>query len=567
MFARRLLALPLALILALHAVSPVVAAPKLGATCKKINQKVTVGKSNLICQKVNKKLVWKLNPTTSSKSTVSENKSSNSEDKSSNSASNSSDADNKAEALPPVVGPEPNERIIAFYYGWYGNPKVDGKWIHWEDYKNPNSPPNDIMSDYYPELGAYSSNDELVMAKQLAMIRQSGIGVIAISYWPGETSDDRLAKLFKLAKLYGIKIAFHIEPSAERNNVTYADTIISLHSRFGKEPAYFRTSQTSRYVKSDDPKPLYFVWVTNVSNIQGGGPVPQSYWAAGNEKIHKEIGALMIACPGQGNYTSAILDGKFDGAYNYATLNLQKEGFFNWWKDLPSDSLYIPSVIPGFSAIRVGYDSSTLVPRRNGAEYDDQWRAATDVDVEPAFISITSWNEWHEGSTLEPPAPASSNVSGRSYLDFSPLPPNYYMTATAEWIQRFASKTYVPLKTKKVRLSVETTSDWMDTELLSGQLIRPEEFSTSGEFSRAEFISNHFYTNQSVEKAQSSKKVTIKMVTQLIGNSLVFKSSMGAIGRTTITIEEWRDSAWKQVGVLTWEGAMPNQSQQTVVIP
>ena len=65
-----------------------------------------------------------------------------------------------------------------------------------EDYKNPNSPPNDIMSDYYPELGAYSSNDELVMAKQLAMIRQSGIGVIAISYWPGETSDDRLAKLF-----------------------------------------------------------------------------------------------------------------------------------------------------------------------------------------------------------------------------------------------------------------------------------------------------------------------------------------------------------------------------------
>jgi glycoprotein endo-alpha-1,2-mannosidase len=552
-------------VLSLSSLSPAIAGPKLDGSCKKINQKVTVGKSTLICKKIKNKLVWKLN---SSKATES------SESKSKAETpppvigpEQSSESKSKEETLPPVIGPEPSQRVIAFYYGWYGNPKVDGKWIHWEDYKNPNSPPNDIMSDYFPELGAYSSNDELVMAKQLAMIRQSGIGVIAISYWPGETSDDRLTKLFKLAKLYGIKIAFHIEPSAERNNLTYADTIISLHSRFGNEPAYFRTSQTSRYVKSNDLKPLYFVWVTNVSNIQGGVAVPQSYWAAGNEKIHKETGALMIACPGQGSYTSAILDGKFDGAYNYATLNLQKEGFFNWWKDLPSDSLYIPSVIPGFSAIRVGYDSSTLVPRRAGAEYDDQWRAATEVDVEPAFISITSWNEWHEGSTLEPPAPASSNVSGRSYLDFSPLPPTYYMTATAEWIKRFEAKTYSSIKTKMIRLTVDTTSDWMDTELVSGQLIRPEEFSTTGDYLRAEFISNHFYTNQTVEKAQSNKKVTIRLVTQLIGNSLAFKSSMGAIGRTTITIEEWQQSAWKSVGILAWDGAIPSQSQQSVAIP
>lgn len=520
---------------------------KAGSSCKKLGSSQVVAGKYYVCKKIKGKQVW-----TSSKSTKKL------------APSQTENSATESIVLPPIVGPEPNQRIIAFYYGWYGNPKIDGKWIHWEDYKNPNSPPEDIMSDYYPELGAYSSSDELVMAKQLAMIRESGIGVIAISYWPGETSDSRLTKLFKLASIYGIKIAFHIEPSAERNNLTYADTIINLHSKFGKEPAYFRTSVSSRYVKSTDLKPIYFVWVTNVSNIQGGEPVQQSYWAEGNEKIHKEVGALMIACPGSGNYTSAILDGKFDGAYNYATLNLEKEGYFDWWKNLPSDSLYIPSVIPGFSAIRVGYESSTLVPRRDGAEYSDQWRAATEVEMEPAFISITSWNEWHEGSTLEPPAKAFSNSSGRSYLDFSPLPSNYYMTATAEWIKRFATKKYPPISAKRIRLTIETSSDWMDTELLTGQLIRPEEFQTNGDFSRAEYIGNHFFVNQSVEKAKSNSKVRIVLVSELVGNYMEFKSSMGAIGGTTLTVEEWQNESWKQVAVINWSGTTPDQSPKSL---
>jgi hypothetical protein len=68
--------------------------------------------------------------------------------------------------LPPVEGPDPSYKVAAFYYPWYGNPATDGEWIHWtqEGYL----PPKDIASDYFPALGAYSSNDPAVVAQHMA---------------------------------------------------------------------------------------------------------------------------------------------------------------------------------------------------------------------------------------------------------------------------------------------------------------------------------------------------------------------------------------------------------------
>jgi glycoprotein endo-alpha-1,2-mannosidase len=68
--------------------------------------------------------------------------------------------------LPPVEGPDPSDKVAAFYYSWYGNPATDGEWIHWtqESYL----PPKDIASDYFPDLGAYSSNDPGIVAQHMA---------------------------------------------------------------------------------------------------------------------------------------------------------------------------------------------------------------------------------------------------------------------------------------------------------------------------------------------------------------------------------------------------------------
>ena len=84
----------------------------------------------------------------------------------------------------------PSYNVHAFYYPWYGNPKHDGKYLHWNhDYlphwnkeeakkwkSGQHVPPNDIGSNYYPALGPYSSKDPEVIAKHMEMMKSAKIG-------------------------------------------------------------------------------------------------------------------------------------------------------------------------------------------------------------------------------------------------------------------------------------------------------------------------------------------------------------------------------------------------------
>lgn len=77
-----------------------------------------------------------------------------------------------------------------FYYPWYGNPASDGKYLHWnheyiqhwdakEAKRWPNGrhiPPDDIGSNYYPELGPYSSRQYSVIENHMKQITSAGIG-------------------------------------------------------------------------------------------------------------------------------------------------------------------------------------------------------------------------------------------------------------------------------------------------------------------------------------------------------------------------------------------------------
>lgn len=86
--------------------------------------------------------------------------------------------------------PPPNYYVHAFYYAWYGNPKLDGKYIHWDhlqlphwDYKvaqgypqGRHSPPDDIGSNFYPFLGPYSSRDPAILEAHMQQLRTAAIG-------------------------------------------------------------------------------------------------------------------------------------------------------------------------------------------------------------------------------------------------------------------------------------------------------------------------------------------------------------------------------------------------------
>ena len=68
--------------------------------------------------------------------------------------------------------------------------------------------------------------------------------------------------------------------------------------------------------------------------------------------------------------------------------------------------------MPGYDDTRLPRPDAFAVPRRNGDYYRETWRAA--VATEPDMVVVTSFNEWLEGTQLEPSA-----TYGNLYLELT----------------------------------------------------------------------------------------------------------------------------------------------------
>src|SRR5512135_328465 len=262
-------------------------------------------------------------------------------------------------ATPAPSLPPPSYRVAAFYYPWYGTPQLDGKWIHWT--QNGHQPPQDIASDYYPALGAYSSNDPAVLEQHMAWLRQAGLGVIIVSWWGiGSQEDQAVPAILRAAASHNVKVAFHIEPYAGRTADSLVAAVKYIYQQYGASPAFFTSSAKTAYSSGSKPTGMFFVWCTTSPGPCGQERVEANYWQAAVDAIHTlPQGGLVIANTTDSTWISG---GHFDGLYNYATRNLDQHGGFAWARRLPPGSLYIPSVLPGFSALRIGDGADTSVP-------------------------------------------------------------------------------------------------------------------------------------------------------------------------------------------------------------
>ena len=130
----------------------------------------------------------------------------------------------------------------------------------------------------------------------------------------------------------------------------------------------------------------------------------------------------------------------FDGFYTY----FASEGFTygssakNWGRlqqlAFAKDKLFIPSVGPGYIDDRVRpWNSANTKSRKQGAYYETQFKAAIESDA--AIISVTSFNEWHEGTQIEAAVPKSAQ--GFKYLDYSPETADFYLRLTKKYVEQF----------------------------------------------------------------------------------------------------------------------------------
>ena len=373
--------------------------------------------------------------------------------------------------------------------------------------------------------------------------------------------------LLKMAGRSGLKVTLQIEPYSGRTAAALIDDVKYIDQHYGGDPAFFRSTAVSAYSPGAQPKPMLFVWAFEVPDSDSQ-PVPASYWQPAMDAIHALPGSALII----GNTLQAdwIGGAHLDGLYNYATLRLDQGGFA-WARSLPPGALYVPSVIPGFSAQRVGYAPDTLVPRRDGATYADQWTAALGAGVAPELVTITSFNEWHEGSLIEPAAPGASDGRGHPYADFGALAPEGYLGLTRQWITRFLAATWPA--TYRARITLRTTSDWTTLNVVSGGAwLRPERVSASDGLVHADMEDgDRFLLMQPLASAEAGRAAEMTWDVLLSGldpaGNLTLQIDRGSLGGTTLIVSNYTGAAPVVVRTFQWAGVTTDRNSHVVSVP
>lgn len=302
------------------------------------------------------------------------------------------------------------DKVQIFYYGWYGNQAVDGSLQHWNHEIIPhwNNPKwnnlghykggDDIGANFYPALGNYSSNDRKIIEKHMKMIKESGVGVVVVS-WLGKDSftDKSMIKYLDIANRYDLKIAFHIEPFY-KTITELKEQLSYLVKTYSHHPAFYKK----------DGKPLYYVYDSYKISPEEWSELLS---VSGQKTVRNtDLDAFYIGLWVDQNDSVFFDKSGFDGFYTY----FASEGFvfgsttsnWNFLTKYAKDHhmIFIPCVGPGYSDTRIRpWNEANFKSRDNGRYYENMFNAA--IKINPEIIGITSFNEWHEGTQIEPAIP------------------------------------------------------------------------------------------------------------------------------------------------------------------
>ncbi|MCS7166088.1 MAG: glycoside hydrolase family 99-like domain-containing protein [Gemmatales bacterium] len=284
--------------------------------------------------------------------------------------------------------------VLAFYYGWYGTPQHTGKWVHWQGV---NALDKRIEnSTHYPILGAYDSHDPHVVAQHCKDAKNVGIDGFIATWWrPRDFHDRGLPLLLNTAHKHGLAVTVYIETVPDQTVEQAVQDALYILSQYSDHPAWLRV----------DSKPVLFVYARAI------------------EQLGLDNWRRVIAIVAQKRKSAVLWIGDrmspeavriFDGIHTY-NITEQTAGkdpeqirlwarqqFPRWVRLSPPEKISCLTVIPGYddSKLKERKPPRPITSRHQGDTYRILWEEA--IAANPDWILITSWNEWHEGTEIEP---------------------------------------------------------------------------------------------------------------------------------------------------------------------
>ena len=381
--------------------------------------------------------------------------------------------------LPAEVSPT-SSLVSAFLYGWYATPSTDGRWSHWNHSLLPHwtasvrerypeaswRPPADLHSPFYPLGGPYSSADVAHLRGQLAAMRGAGIDAAVVSWWgrAGVSSGDSqgvrteafLARVFAAADaaaVAAVRVAPHLEPYAGRDAASVRADIAALSAAHGASPSWLRVGGRRVFFVYDSYHLPPAEWARLLSP---GGDLTVRGDAA--------LDGFFIGLWLERDHGADLAAGFFDGAYTYfASAGFSFGSTPAHWPAMRAEAdaaglLFVPCVGPGYDDTRIRpWNAAATRAREAGGYYSRMWAAA--LAAKPTAVGVTSWNEWGEGTQIEPAEPRAVDVAalapaGRAldahtravigakdvYEDYAPGGPHFYLELTRKFAGELAAQ-------------------------------------------------------------------------------------------------------------------------------
>ncbi len=303
---------------------------------------------------------------------------------------------------PPASGRQPmapsaysvaDPLVLAFYYPWFD----ESAWTY------------DRLSDLPAE--PYVSSDRVVMGRQIDQAKAAGIDAFVVAWYGpggGNQTETNLTALLEEAAARDFRIAVLFETTSPffAGLGDVASAMQHLSSVHMNQPAYLRV----------DGRPVVFFWRPTLYAIDS--------WRSIRDQVDAGYNQVWIS---EGVDTSYLQ--LFDGHHLYsntwnppADLNAVNAKYSQLVRDgsssYGSPKLWVATVMPGYNDTRIR-GGGFAQDRGGGAYFDQSWQAA--INSQPQWILINSFNEWPEGSYIEPSA---------AYGDL-------YIRKSAEWSAAF----------------------------------------------------------------------------------------------------------------------------------
>ena len=285
-------------------------------------------------------------------------------------------------------------RVLAFYYPWYGGQDDDGKYLHWDVV---DASAREISeSPHYPELGPYDSMDPEVIRRHCEWAKEAGIDGWIVSWWGRGTQSDRAIRpVLDACQKAGLTATVYYETVRSIPSATAAvDELKDVLERFADHPAW----------QKHRGRPVVFVYGRALNQIGLNG------WLEVVTRLSREVSPAPVVIGDQISHPAAAI---FDGVHTYNPAG-QLRGkravaIESWAGETYPDSIETAgrfgkistlTLVPGYDDTKLDREQAFAVPRYDGNLYRAQWEAA--LKARPDWILLTSWNEWHEGSEIEP---------------------------------------------------------------------------------------------------------------------------------------------------------------------